>query len=744
MGRSLILLLLVAASWTCNDLASSAADGKVSWIRRSVLDGRPRMLTVALEDDWYLAYDLEYGDLYKMWQGGVHWDGAVFNSIKTIQPSSWGETYYINSRLVHEGRGSALDYVGYDFDDNTLSIHWQWNAEGETYMVTERPDVSVSVSELTLERSLAITGGRPKRDWQEAIGVEVNAAVTLARLPWPAPDSNRLVSDNPGILWLEKAGCSTCHEMEEKTVGPSYREIAGAYQGTDAADRLVDHVVNGHVGEWGNVAMPAHPHLGRVDIGKMVDFILSLTGTKTKRSRKKAAPPPHTSPGFGQPLSGLHPSLKLGAIRPPGFEPKVGGLDFGSDGTLYIACWDSLGTVYALQGWADDDGKGPRVELIASGLAEPLGLKVVDDRLFVLQKHELTELINLDDDAQIERFQSVCSAFEVTEDFHEFAYGLDFYHGYFYASLGLAMRLMATELQKEDRGTLVRMGLDGSMEVMVRGLRQPNGILVENEGAIFVTENQGQWVPANKFIAIKEGAFYGCRHGSGDRFISEIETPPAVWIPQDEIGNSPSQPLRINVGPYQGHFVHGEVTHGGLKRVVLEEVEGELQGCIFRFSQGFESGINRIAWAPDGSLVVGGLAMSGNWGWDNRKFGLQRVEFGAEAAFELFSVGARSDGLRLRFTEAPEEFGREEITASQWRYISTAAYGGPKVDEENLQVRSVKKLDDQTYDLEIPDIKPGHVIYLRLGENMRSKSGRMLWTGETWYTMNAIPQEENL
>ena len=47
------------------------------WVFRSVLDSIPRILTVALNDNLWVAYSAQTGALYKAWKGGVNFDGAV-------------------------------------------------------------------------------------------------------------------------------------------------------------------------------------------------------------------------------------------------------------------------------------------------------------------------------------------------------------------------------------------------------------------------------------------------------------------------------------------------------------------------------------------------------------------------------------------------------------------------------------------------------------------------------------------
>ena len=60
-------------------------------------------------------------------------------------------------------------------------------------------------------------------------------------------------------------------------------------------------------------------------------------------------------------------------------------------------------------------------------------------------------------------------------------------------------------------------------------------------------------------------------------------------------------------------MIHGELAHGGVKRVFVEKVNGAYQGCVFRFIQGLEAGVNRMVYGPDGALYIGGVGSTGNW-----------------------------------------------------------------------------------------------------------------------------------
>lgn len=129
------------------------------------------------------------------------------------------------------------------------------------------------------------------------------------------------------------------------------------------------------------------------------------------------------------------------------------------------------------------------------------------------------------------------------------------------------------------------------------------------------------------------------------------EYPPAVWLPQNDVSNSPTTPLEILDGPFAGQYWLGELTAGGIRRVFLEEVNGELQGAVFRHSQGLESGVNRLIRGADGCLYMGGTGADGNWNWRGTQFGLQRLRPTGETAFEYHSIHAQSDGFLIRFTE---------------------------------------------------------------------------------------------
>tara|TARA_R110002126_G_scaffold27665_14_gene92854 strand:+ start:11159 stop:15043 length:3885 start_codon:yes stop_codon:yes gene_type:complete len=453
-------------------------------------------------------------------------------------------------------------------------------------------------------------------------------------------------------------------------------------------------------------------------------------------------------PGDRYPLAGVHPAYDLMTMRPEGFEPKVGGMDFLPDGRLVISTWDPSGSVYILDGVQGDDPSAVTVKRFASGLAEPLGLEVVDGEIYVLQKQELTHLIDHDGDEVCDEYRSFANGWLVSANFHEFAFGLVHHDGFFYGTLAAAIIAggSSPSPQLADRGHVVRIAMDGSYDLIASGLRTPNGIGFGADGEIYIADNQGDWLPSSKILHLKPGAFYGFRSVDPEGTEGQVVDPPVVWLPQGEIGNSPGEIVPMPDGPYAGQQLHTEITHGGLKRVFVETVGGVRQGAVFRFTQGLEAGINRAVWGPDGALYVGGIGSTGNWGQEGKsRFGLQRLAFNGAPVFEMLAVRAKSNGLEVQFTEPlPEGLGWDPIDyrITQWRYVSTIDYGGPKVDEAELPVLSATVSEDRTrVFLELADLKPDHVVHVHLTGPFTSEAGRELWSTEAWYTLNRMSIE---
>lgn len=75
--------------------------------------------------------------------------------------------------------------------------------------------------------------------------------------------------------------CKSCHKETEKSIGPSYLQIAQKYgKDSEAMNYLTGKILKGSQGVWGETQMPAHPTLPESDVHQIVSWILSLAGDK--------------------------------------------------------------------------------------------------------------------------------------------------------------------------------------------------------------------------------------------------------------------------------------------------------------------------------------------------------------------------------------------------------------------------------------------------------------------------------
>lgn len=946
-------LKLAIATLTCSALISACSnESEVPAVEqvapdrphtfRSVLDGKPRLLTTQLDEQLWVAIDTENGDLFKVWQGQVNFTGTVYDQAHGPQPQSEGQILIESQeQWLHDGQPLEWEYSGHRFEHDQLWLMAEAEVNGQVILLEQNISARVADGKAEITRSFSLSGanGSTLELTNVAAAGETRFSIkegksaltqTLELVALNAGEQDAAPQDAlPGEALVAGHDCVACHNVTEKTIGPSYLAIARRYPDTEAVvEQLRQKVIDGGAGVWGQAVMTAHPNLEVAIIDDMIRYILSLDDGESSDGEawslgEKSIPVPlkaetinidsdqnglfvylhyfsgdqptpsemqseapafagHASqihlvsdqdfsvekqkfayqvlgdliiekagpytlrlvsddgaylsvngqrvisnwgfhgpepvdatldltagthpleilffqgtggaalslqwfnndsgqfelipnsalrvgaehvrevvavitddkiiksiPGDGQALSGVHPSFNVYQARPESFEPMVGGLDIIDANTLAVSTWDPEGAVYFVENYLSDDPSKIKVSQFANGLAEPLGLKVVDGEIYVLQKQELTKLIDDNNDGIADRYEVVSNDWLVGDNFHEFSFGLEYEDGYFYAALATAILPggASADPQLPNRGSVMKVAKDsGDIEYIANGLRTPNGIGRGVDGELFIADNQGDWLPSSKIVEVHSGDWFGSRSVDFEGTAGKVEALPVVWLPQDEIGNSPTEPAPLNLGPYQNQMIHGEVTHGGIKRVFAERVNGRLQGAVFRFTQGMEAGVNRIKWANDKNLIVGGIGNPGNWSHDGKLwYGLQRLEYNGETTFEMLSVSARSNGFEIEFTEAikdGQQINAEDFLIQQWYYEPSPEYGGPKKNVHELTPSRFSLSDDRKRaSFELEGLKENHVVYFRIVRPFISASENELWTTEAWYTLNAIPSD---
>jgi cytochrome c len=109
-----------------------------------------------------------------------------------------------------------------------------------------------------------------------------NAPASEAEKKEAAPAAKATdLSSNPdyqkGLALIAKNDCLTCHKIDEKLIGPPYRDVANKYTNDDATvEMLADKVIKGGTGVWGPVPMTPHAALSKDDAKQIVKYVLLL------------------------------------------------------------------------------------------------------------------------------------------------------------------------------------------------------------------------------------------------------------------------------------------------------------------------------------------------------------------------------------------------------------------------------------------------------------------------------------
>ncbi len=453
----------------------------------------------------------------------------------------------------------------------------------------------------------------------------------------------------------------------------------------------------------------------------------------------------------------LHPGYTLANLRPAGFDPQTAGIDWLSDGRLVLAHWGGLhkkvterqygGKVYILTGVMETP-PNVTVKEFATGLNDPGGLKVVDDEIYVLGGKLLVHLPDKNKDGKADEVRNV-SVWNEPHARHEFIFGLEAKDGFFYGATGVGISGgRSTKPQvNTNRGTWVKINAQtGAREYLAGGLRTPNGIAFGPDDEMFVTDNQGDWLPSSKLMHMQPGKFFGHRNNPPDPKFDPggkaNTAPPVVWFQHGAIGHSPGQPLYMTEGPYQGQFLVGDITYGGIQRVFMEKINGQYQGVLFRHTGGLESGVNRLLHGPNGAIIVGGIGDNdGNWNWTKKEFGLQRLIPNGTPVFEMLAVFSKPQGMTIEFSQP---VGTSAGTAANygvksWENIPMDGYGaGNKMNIKTLNVANVQvSPDKKRVYLKIDGLETGREVHIEV-KGVKSDGGADLWDGDAYYNLTNL------
>lgn len=745
--------------------------------RRAPMSAAVRSVHIPLATNVHLAFDTELLRTHAAWTGpALNLWGTAYHAAKDrFYCDQEGVTLWTNAPVFpwtyrrpdkatgrHEDTPPARRFRGVSTKDGVTSLLYDLTLQsGQVVEVRETPRHRPDVPPGVIERRFEIG------PCEQSLTLLAHAE-SGKTLPTPPGLAVVLVELNGRVLLVAARGdCNL--KLQSATEDVAYDVVTWKEEKNDSVP-LRAH----HTGREARcyVRIPVHEKPVVVEVLSIVASTADEAVAALKQLPKIAIVPARFDAVRAESKASRSPRARVfsgeKAISPPAgdahyrierfplpreIEMQVTGMDFLPDGELAVATW--LGDVYIVQG-ATNAPAAATYRRFARGLCEPGGLKVIDGEIYVVQKQELTRLKDRDGDGEADLFECLTQDWGHTGNYHDFTFGpaLD-KAGNFYL------------MRNGNRGVydVPRMGWclkvnrnDWSVEPFCSGLRSPNSFGSHGpDGDIFMGDNHGNWIAANTLAHMQRGRFYGFPSsypapkedyaGRPDR----SPAPPAIWFPY-KLVKSVSGIETIpdgRFGPFEGQLMAGDFQNAVVTRVVLEKVNGEWQGAVFPFAKGFESGVNRLAFGPDGRLYVGGCK---NRAWAAvapKEWSLERIAYTGRTPFEVRNVRALPDGFELAFTqpvEAATAGNTDSYDVLQYNYRYHEKYGSPEYDHDGREnsatpipvVNAAVSSDRRTVKLTLSGWKAGFVTMVRCLD-VANDAGQNLRHDTFWYTLNAVP-----
>jgi hypothetical protein len=436
---------------------------------------------------------------------------------------------------------------------------------------------------------------------------------------------------------------------------------------------------------------------------------------------------------------------------------RLTGLDFFADGRAAVCTFN--GDVWIASG-IDEKLATLTWKRFATGLYQPLGLKVSGGDVYVLGRDQITRLHDLNGDGEADYYEDFNSGGIVHPMYNTFAFDLQQgSDGSFYYSRGGHM----LSANYPGHGYAFRVSSDGSkLEPIAAGLRAANGLGAGADDRVLVSDNEGEWTPASRINMLRMPRpgepldFFGfVPQSHRDQPPTDYDRP-LCWVPHRIDTSSGGQAYIADDrwGPYKGQWVHTSYGTSSLFLLLADESSGRapglVQGAVIKFPLAFDTGIMRPRFNPaDGQLFVAGIG--GGWQTSGtRDGGLYRIRFTGGPPPPYFPTAFHVLPHAIQFTFAApldrtSAADEQSWAAEQWNYRWEAKYGSPdlsvkdprKNGHDPVDIKSVTvSPDGKTVTLGIPELAP--VMQMMIQPSLKAADGTPVeW--ECYLTVNHVP-----
>ncbi len=390
------------------------------------------------------------------------------------------------------------------------------------------------------------------------------------------------------------------------------------------------------------------------------------------------------------------------------------GHDFTDNGDCYVAM--AHGDVWKVTG-IDAELKAVKWQRFATGLYQPLGLRVIKDQVYVLGRDQITRLHDRNQDGEADFYETFNNDIMIGGGGHSYATCLE-------SDPEGNLYFIRCAEGTPHGGVLLKVSADGSkLSVVATGFRNPNGLGVSPSGVITAADQQGTWVPETRLDVIKPGGFYGYMPMHKRATAPTTFDPPLMWVPRVLDNSAGGQ---VWVPENQWDEFGGGLIHFSYGRCTMMHVisDGGDNGGAVALPGRFLSGVCRGRFnSKDGHLYVSGLR-----GWQTaavRDGCLQRVRYTGEPFPRPVGLKVYSTGIQLTFSERLDKKIAEDVdswAAEQWNYQWSGTYGSKdwsvkdpsKQGRDPVGILDVRLLPDgRSVFLRMNKVKPVHSMAIR-------------------------------
>lgn len=682
-----------------------------------------RGLTVRLANQGSVLYDLAQGSVRAVWSGGfLKFDATRFGLIGTPVPE--GTVLWVGDGQRPE-KAAVPRFLGQHHTPSGVVLDW----EVQGVLVRERPEWVVTPGGPALVRHVTIGSRTAPISWWAASHLQGSQLAVES-------NENRSVQKSSDGSGRDEVSVRSQHLIRNRDEGSASALMVLGGQDLEwySTTRWAGSVAHGS----SVLTLPPGNALS-LDLvlwrGTPLNSASFEAWSKARGTPGPQSPSIAAAPDVAEQITRGQRGLETGSfavdtLTLPYDNPYqallfASGVDFTSDGAGYVCTIH--GDVWRVTG-IDAGLQSLHWKRVASGLFQPLGLKVRGDQVYVLGKDRITRLDDLNHDGVTDFYATFYDGIATSLGGHDYVTCLEVdQEGRFYYA---------------DPQGVHRVAADGkSAQTLASGFRNPNGMGASPDGRVItVAPQQGTWTPTSEIVEAQSGGWYGFGGPKADHNPPLGRDWPLCWIPHT-VDNSSGSQAWIPSGQWGelgGQMMHLLWGRCGMMLVLRDTHGAVAQGAVVPLPVKFLSGPNRATFrTQDSSLYV-----AGSTGWQTSAVKDGAVQRVRRTGKPLHSpVAWKQDGASLEFTFAEKLDPAAAADAGsfgvrRWNYRYTQDYGSkewsvldPKKEGRyEVEVKSAALLPDgKTVRLTLADARPAMQYELRYDVGFR---------GQVWFSLH--------